>query len=121
MNIIMGTENAQSFAEKYTVLELDIIKIMPEGHCIPAYCVVENIPILDLNRVDNMRRLHRGLLENYRQKNWNYCIQAIENLTGFWGGELDSFYADLQQRINKYSEQDPGEDWDGTIEKHPVG
>jgi hypothetical protein len=37
---------------------------------------------------------------------------------GFWGGEADSFYQDLTQRIAKYIEQDPGESWDGIIEKH---
>lgn len=120
MNIIMGTDQAQLFKEKYTVLELDTFKIMPSGQHIPAYCVVENIPILDLAKIDNMSRLHNGLIENYRKKNWNYCTQALEHLVGFWGGELDTFYADLQSRITKYLEQDPGDEWDGTIEKHSV-
>ena len=121
MHIIMGDENAVLFQEKYTVLKLDTLKLYPEEHLITAYAVIEQIPIQEMPKVESMRNLHENLLINYLKKDWNYCTQAIEYLTGFWNGELDTFYADLQQRINKYSEQDPGEDWDGTIEKHPVG
>ena len=118
MHIIMGSENAKLFAEKYTVLELDTIKFMPAQQVIPAYCVIENIAITDIPKIESMGNLHTNLLENYRKKDWNYCEQAIEHLLGFWGGEIDSFYTDLLQRIAKYKEQDPGESWDGTIEKH---
>lgn len=120
MNIIMGSENAKGFAEKYLILELDTIKVMPDGHLIPAYCLVENVPILDMSRIESLKSLHDNLIKEYRKKNWNYCTQALEHLVGCWNSELDSFYADLSKRIDKYKEQDPGEDWDGTIEKHPV-
>lgn len=121
MQIIMGKENIKEFEQRYLILELDTIKIMPEGHLIPAYCLVENVPILDMSRIESMKNLHKNLLQNYRKRDWNYCEQALEHLIGCWNGELDSFYNDLLQRIDKYKEHDPGEDWDGTIEKHPVG
>lgn len=121
MHIIMGDENAKLFQEKYTVLKLDTLKIQPEGHLITAFAVIEQIPIQEMPKIESMRNLHENLLINYHKKDWNYCSQALEHLMGFWSGELDSFYTNLLERINKYKEQDPGEDWDGTIEKHPVG
>jgi hypothetical protein len=118
MNIIIDPEKLAEMQSKYTVLELDTIRIMPEGKNVTAYCVIENIPIPDLPRVESLRKLHENLIIEYRKKNWNYCAQSLEHLMGFWGGEADSFYQDLSQRIAKYIEQDPGESFDGIIEKH---
>ena len=53
----------------------------------------------------------------YRKKDWNFCEQAIENLVGCFGGELDTFYAELQSRINHFKENDPGEDWNSKIKR----
>ena len=118
MNIIIEPEKLTGLQNKYTVLELDTIRIMPEGKIVTAYCVIEHIPVTDLPNLESMKELHENLIINYRKRDWNYCTQALEHLMGFWGGEADSFYQDLTQRIAKYIEQDPGESWDGIIEKH---
>jgi hypothetical protein len=117
MNIIFGTENLPNIGDKYTVLELDTLRFLPIGKEIPTYCVVENIPILEMNKLPSMLDLHKNFLLEYRKKNWNYCEQALEHLMGFWNGELDSFYSEMQKRIDQYKQQDPGENWDGIIEK----
>ena len=117
MNIIFGKENLGSVDEKYTVLELDTFKIKPVDHLVTAYCLVDNTPILNLPRVESMKDLHRNLLENYRKRDWNFCQQALEHLVGFWGNDMDTFYQTLLDRINQYQQTDPGELWDGTVEK----
>ena len=117
MNIIFGREHAATMSEKYTVLELDTIRIGAGGQELTAFCVVENISILDMPKIENMKDLHQNLLTEYRKKNWNYCSQAIEHLKGFWNGEIDTFYDHLQERINEYTTTPPGEDWDWVIEK----
>jgi hypothetical protein len=118
MNIIIEPEKLPELRLKYTILELDTVRVLPENKTFTAYCVIENIPIPDLPRLESMKNLHENLMINYRKRDWNYCTQALEHLVGFWGGEADSFYQDLNQRIAKYIEQDPGESWDGIIEKH---
>lgn len=120
MHIIFGKENVANFDSKYTVLELDTFRLPPSGKKTTAFCIVESIPILNLSRVDQMKNLHNELLTNYRKRDWNFCTQAIEQLMGFWGSEMDTFYQTILSRIAKYMEQDPGESWDGTIEKHIV-
>lgn len=117
MNIILDSEKAQDLRKKYTVLELDTFRLIPENRCVTAYCVVENVPITELALLESKKDLHEKLLSNYRRRNWNYCTQALEHLIGSFGTELDSFYLDLQARIAKYTEQDPGDAWDGIIEK----
>jgi hypothetical protein len=119
MNIIIDPDQVEQFREKYTVLELDTIRISSSNQLVTAYCIVENIPVLELPLVESHRKLHHNLLENYRKKDWNFCQQAIDQLKGRWGGEVDSFYEDLRSRLVKYEAQDPGDAWDGIIEKNP--
>jgi hypothetical protein len=117
MHIILDATQVELYSEKYTVLELDTFRIVDGPSDVTAYCVVESIPITEMNQIDSFRNLHNNLMSNYRKKDWNYCEQAIDHLVGKWNGELDSFYIDLLQRINKFKEQDPGDMWDGVLLK----
>lgn len=117
MNIIFGESQASALRDKFTVLELDTIRILPNDITDKAYAVIENIPLEDLPKLSFQKDLHYNLMKNYRDRDWNFCTQAIENLIGCFGGELDSFYAELQVRINNYINNDPGDDWNPVIEK----
>jgi hypothetical protein len=117
MNIIFGKENIPAVDEKYTVLELDTVRMLPVDHCVTVYCLVENMPISNIPRIAEMKSLHENLMSNYRKRDWNYCTQALDHLQGFWGAEIDTFYDSLRQRISHYSNNDPGDLWDGFIEK----
>lgn len=117
MNIIFGKEQAAKLSENYTVLELDTIRVGLNGPELIAFCVVESIPILKMPKLNEMKDLHQNLLIEYRKQNWNYCEQALEHLVGFWGNEVDSFYANLNERINTFKNQSPGDQWDGVIQK----
>lgn len=118
MNIIIDPENLQDYQQKFTVLELDTIRVDGLSRTVTAYCVIEQIPIMELPHVESKRNLHQNLIDNYRKKDWNFCIQALDHLMGSWNGEVDSFYEELRGRVTKYIEQDPGEDWDGIISKN---
>lgn len=118
MNIIIDPDQVNAFKEKYTVLELDTILIIPENRSVTAYCIVENIPLDEMPMLETNQKLHQSLMEKYRQKDWKFCQESIKTLSGKWGKELDSFYEDLNGRIDKYIKQDPGETWNGFIEKH---
>lgn len=115
MNIIIGQEQARALSDKYTVLRLDRLSVPGHDGPINSYCVVDNIPLHEMVQLDMWRDLHENLIENYTQRNWNYCEQAIEHLRGKWNGQLDSFYDILQQRVSGYKENDPGPDWTGII------
>jgi hypothetical protein len=117
MNIIFGKENLPDTSDKYTILELDTIRILPVNQLVTAYCLVEAIPILNMPKAESMKNLHENLLVNYRKRDWNFCTQALEHLIGYWGADMDSYYTSLNERIAKYMEQDPGESFDGIIEK----
>ena len=115
MNIIFK-ENSAEIREKYTVLDLDTFSL-PDGSTHTACCLVENIPIIELDEIENLKILHAALIENYAKKNWTSCEQAIEHLMGKWGGEVDSFYQELINRISHLKNQDLDETWTPVIAK----
>ena len=118
MHIIMGETESQELGEKYTVLELDKFRLIENAEPVQAYCVIENMAISDFSRLPELTNLHTKLMENYYKKNWSFCEQAIEHLAGHWNNELDTFYDEIIVRVNKYKEEDPGDDWDGVIDKN---
>lgn len=111
MNIIFGNA-IKEIPDSFTVLELDTFK-MPNQELHTAYCVVETIPLSEFTTLDAYKKIHSDLVKFYRDRQWNYCEQAIEGLMGRWNGELDSFYSNLLKRIIYFKENPPGDDWDG--------
>jgi len=117
MNIIFGADQIPNLDEKYVVLELDTFRLPGRTEPATAYCVVENVGFANLHRVPEFKDLHHNLIANYRQRHWKYCEDAMQYLRGFWGGEMDTFYDELQNRIDRYKVSDPGETWDGIVDK----
>jgi hypothetical protein len=117
MHIIFGSAAAQQASDKYTVLELDRLRLEPLGPIVDTYCIIETVPLEEIPLLDNYCRLHAKLMDNYRRRDWNFCEQALAHLHGRWGGVMNSFYDEISQRIAKYKQQDPGENWDGIYEK----
>ena len=54
---------------------------------------------------------NENLMVQYGMQNWSFCINALQHLKGKWGGEMDSFYADLQLRVEQYQQNPPDADW----------
>jgi hypothetical protein len=117
MNIIFGRDQALALSQKYTVLELDTFRVHPLNTKITAFCVIESMPIMDMPKVESMKNLHENFLAEYKKRDWNYCMQALEHLSGFWGHEVDTFYNSIRARIQEYSESELGDDWDGVINR----
>jgi hypothetical protein len=116
MNIIFGKQEAEKLNEKYIVLELDTVTIK-SSDAITAYCVVERIPFEDFPKLADLKEDHAMLMECYRHRQWDFCLKSIDDLTGEWGGELDTFYSELRKRISTYKIEEPGSDWTGVIAK----
>ena len=111
MNIIIGIENIAPFDGKYTVLELDTFLTDQPDKITTAYCVVENIPIEELPRVEHNQKLHVELLDFYAQQRWQDCYVLLDELTGCWGKEVDSFYTNLRARITALENGNVPENW----------
>jgi hypothetical protein len=116
MNIIFGKQHCPpELDQRHIVLELDTLKFEPSGITQTVYCVMEQVPIDAMDAVPSMRSLHENLLINYRNRNWDYCEQALEHLQGFWGPDMDSFYQEFADRIAQLRTSALLSDWDGHL------
>ena len=120
MNIIFGTEQAEKLRGRFTVLELDTFTFGISGPDVTAYCVIEGIPMDKLPLIESWQRLHEALIKNYQQRNWAYCQTLIEQLTDAWNSEMNSFYDEIQVRLDRLILENPGEEWTPVIER-PMG
>ena len=116
MNIIFGNA-IDDIPNSFTKLELDTVEIEGTGVRQKAWAVIENIPLNEFSTLVDYQLAHENLLIEYRDRNWVFCISAINALTGRWNGELDSFYQHLRARIEEYQQNPPPPEWDGTIFK----
>lgn len=116
MNIIFG-DAVKNIPNNYTVLELDTFRILPGGRLVTSYCLIENIPLSEFPFLETNKKTHQALMEEYRKRNWTFCSQAIAALTGAWNREADSFYKELQTRIDDFAKNPPPADWDGAVVK----
>ena len=106
MDIIFGRENAEKLREKYTVLDLETVE--KDGHSIEVFCLIggDKISIGDLPQLEQWITLHNDFLKGLAKKEYSYCRQCIEHLTGKFGGEVDTFYEELLKRIDVADPQD---------------
>lgn len=118
MNIILGKENIENIQDRYITLELDSFRFAPNSDAVTAYCLIDSLDITTMLQFEQWRDLHEGLMRNYKLANWNYCLQALDYLRGKWNGELDSFYQELQSRIEGLTRSgvDP-KTWDSVIDR----
>jgi hypothetical protein len=117
MNIIFGEDAASQVDDRYILLELDSFRLQENSHPIKTYCLIEKISLDEIFKLEHHRDLHQKLIENYYKKNWKFCLDALEHLHGQWNRELDSFYSVLQTRVFEFQSHDPGENWDGVVDK----
>ena len=72
MHIIMGKEAAEALKENYTVLELETFH--HNGQDITAFCVVDQVPIMELPALESYKQQHKDFIE--------CTLPNITNITG---------------------------------------
>lgn len=114
MNIIFG-DAVNNVPDNFTVLELDTFSV--RGQKVKSYYLVDKVGLQEFASMEAYKKIHQDLIKFYKEKQWNFCEQAIESLMGRWSGGLDSFYSNLLQRVVEYKENPPPDNWDGTLIK----
>lgn len=118
MNIIFACDDIDEISKKYTVLELDTIRVVAKDVEEKAYGVIEKIPMSELFQLDRLKQLHHDMMEQYKTRDWKRCEDSLTQLLGSWGTELDGFYQVMLARVQDLQQNDPGPDWSPVIEKH---
>ncbi len=98
MQIIWNQQAAEKLMNSHTVLELETFDV--NGEPVTGWCVVpaEKI-ILEIAQLDFNKQKHQEFIQCLKDKNHDRVIALAEQLLGRFGGELDSFYQIIVERI----------------------
>ena len=106
MNIMFEDSITDEVRSKYMLLELDTFHFSELDQNKTAYCLVETTPIQEMINLEKNLEFHANFIKNFKLRNWKYCEDALEHLTGRWNGELDTFYKDIANRISQHKQQE---------------
>lgn len=99
MQIVWDQEVVKKLKNSHTVLELETFDV--EGKTVTAWCVVPAEKIgLNLASLDGLKDLHARFIAAWNNKEYNLCEDISRHLMGQFGGELDTFYEELLNRIS---------------------
>jgi hypothetical protein len=118
MYIVFDTDNNfDAVRSKYLLLELDTVEINNDRK-VKSYCVIDrdHLELNELSHIDAKIRIHQALIRNYHQRNWTFCLEAIDKLLGSFKGEVDSFYEILRDRINELKTHNLSDSWTGNLQ-----
>lgn len=111
MNVIHGKQNLDQIDDRYTALELETLLIAKDKDPITNYAIIGPDSGLEaMLKLKQFIPVHEALMRNYKQKNWQFCLQAIAKLRGNIDPFMDTFYDILKSRIQKQVEN-PTKNW----------
>ena len=115
MNVVFGDEQRAKLGDKYIALKLDKVGVRGEIEPTQLYAVIgaDSVSLGEMPVLDKTIELHQKFIDNYLKQDWNYCEQALTHLKGKFGGDLDSFYNIMSDRIRQYRLQGTPPNWDG--------
>jgi hypothetical protein len=116
MNIIFDTGNIEAIKNNNIVLELDTFYLKQLDKTTTAYCVIDNIKLTDFDKIDHNQTLHANAIAAYKNQEFKLCQDLLAHLSGAFNGELDSFYSELNQRIQKLLDN-PVDNWTSIVIK----
>lgn len=99
MYITHNRDAVDKLASNYIVLELETRTV--HDQTVTAWCIVdaEKISIMEIPLIETYKNLHQAFIDNYNKGHYKFCLDALEHLKGKFGGELDSFYEEIEKRI----------------------
>jgi hypothetical protein len=98
MEIIFSREVAEGLRERYTVLELETFDV--EGRSLETFCVVPAEKLMmEMGQLNDNVAVHNQLIQSLKENNNDIVVELSQALKGKFGGELDSFYDILLERL----------------------
>ena len=98
MEIIFSREVAEGLRERYTVLELETFDVQDQK--LETFCVVPAEKLMmEMGQLTDNIAVHEQLIQSLKENNNDIVIELSQALKGKFGGELDSFYDILLERL----------------------
>lgn len=99
MQIIWNPDVVEQMQKTQTLLELEEFDI--GERIVTTYCVIPAEKLVqDLPQLENYKLMHNGFLEAMKDHDLKLCRDISEHLIGRFGGELDTFYQAILERLD---------------------
>jgi adenylate cyclase len=110
VRIIIGERTAELLEGAYPLAELDCIAVKGKTKGVRIFTIVNGTGI-DRNYL----KTHADFIKNYRRQDWDQCLVYIDVLRNAFKGELNEYYAMMEERIAELREANLPKDWDGVF------
>jgi hypothetical protein len=101
MQIIWDKTAAEKLSSTHTVLELETFLVNDTP--VTTYCVVsvDSIPLTEFPELETNKTLHKDFITAFNNNDHTTCCILSDKLMGKFGGEVDSFYKIILEKLQK--------------------
>jgi hypothetical protein len=101
MQIIWDKTVAEKLSSTHTVLELETFQV--DDQPVTTYCVVsvDSIPLVEFAELETNKTLHKDFVLAFKRNDYDSCCDISAQLMGKFGGEVDSFYTIILEKLQK--------------------
>jgi len=108
VRIIIGERTAELLDGAYPLAELDCIAVKGKTKGVRIFTIVNGTGI-DRTYL----KTHADFIKNYRRQDWDQSLVYINVLRNAFKGELNEYYAMMEERIAELRDANLPKDWDG--------
>ena len=108
VRMIIGERTAELLDGEYPLAELDCIAVKGKTKGVRIFTIVNGTGV-DKAYLGS----HARFIKAYRDQEWDLCLKFIRMLKGAFKGELDEYYAMMEERIAELRQANLPKDWDG--------
>jgi adenylate cyclase len=114
--IIAGSTTAMAVKDRYAILEIDFIMVKGKKDPEVVYAIMGRDEVAQSTRFQALRNLMIEMLANYRSRNWDEALAAIERgRSGDEANTLELLFGIYEERIHEFQKNPPPDDWDGAF------
>jgi len=100
MDLIFKKEHAELLQGRYTILELETLTVPGAPEPVTSWCVVAAEKVIgEIDMLPLNQSMHQDLLTAINEDKTDHAKKLCNELKGKFGGELDSFYEEIEKRI----------------------
>lgn len=111
---IVISESTQAQANDFAAIEVDRIIVKGKSEPIRLFALLGNPEVAQSPEFRDLAWRHEALLQAYRERQWQECLQHIDNCIKIWP-RLEPLYELYRDRIENFLVDPPSADWDGVF------
>ena len=113
VDIVIG-EETYTRAPDFAVIELDLIAVKGKTEATRIFTLLGDAEMKASSEHKTLAARHDDMLKAYRDQQWDQARALIKECSAL-DGSLEPLYEIYAERLEEYSKNPPGPDWDGVF------